>query len=243
MNMADILESSEYKIERLAFEDALAHEGARVVVRDGRAAVVSAGRWNMCVFADGADFYRYVDEYDLYGKICVFGAQKDLPDRLGLYAPACKMFAYLDPMPPAVDLPNGVVVKRLAPSLAQTVMDAYTNRGGSYDVEHMAKIMREKGIFGAIVDGKLAGFIGRHGDGTMGMLEVYDEFRRRGIGAALERFLINYIMTFGRVPICDVYTDNPASLALQHKLGLTPATGYAFWFEKVEPSDARKNRS
>ncbi|MDE6401608.1 MAG: GNAT family N-acetyltransferase [Clostridiales bacterium] len=237
--MADILDRPEYAIERIAFDDALKYEGARLIVRDENAAVISAGRWNMCVLVNGADFHRYVQRYDLYGKVCVFGAKKDLPETVGLYAPACKMFAYLDPMPPAVELPSGVVVKRLAPSLAQTVMDAYTNRGGSYTVEHMAKIMREKGIFGAIADGKLAGFIGMHGDGTMGMLEVFDGYKRCGIGAALERFLINYIMTFGRVPICDVYTDNPASLALQEKLGLTPATGHAFWFEKVEPNAAR----
>ena len=239
MSMADILDRPEYKIERVAFDDALMHEGARLIVRDDRAAIISVGRWNMCVLADGGDFYRYADEYNLYGKICVFGADNNLPETVGLYAPACKMFAYLDAMPPAVDLPRGVTVKRLAPSLAQTVLDAYTNRGGSYTVEHMAEIMRTHGVFGAIADGKLAGFIGRHGDGTMGMLEVYDGFKRRGIGAALERFLINYIMTYGRVPLCDVYTDNTASLALQHKLGLTPATGYAFWFEKVERSDRK----
>ena len=94
--MADILDRPEYKIERVAFDDALMHEGARLIVSDDRAAIISVGRWSMCVLADGGDFYRYADEYNLYGKICVFGADNNLPETVGLYAPACKMFAYLD---------------------------------------------------------------------------------------------------------------------------------------------------
>ena len=45
-------------------------------------------------------------------------------------------------------------------------------------------------IFGAFVDGRLAGFVGEHHEGSMGMLEVVPEFRRRGIAQALEAALI-----------------------------------------------------
>ena len=226
-----LLDRSEYKVERVTFDDVINFENATPIVHDERAAVVRIGRWSMCAFADLKDFNEYADRYDLHGKVCLIGAPKDAPKLLGFEAIPCISYAYLNPMPPAVDLPRGVEIKRLAPSLAETVVNAYTNRGGGYDKERMAEIMRSKGVFGAIADGKLAGFIGRHSDGSMGMLEVFDGFKHKGIGAALERFLINYVMTFGRTPVCDVYTDNAASIALQNKLGLTPSIGYAFWFE------------
>ena len=230
-----LLDRPEYNVERVTFEDVINFEGATPVIHDERAAIVRVGRWSMCAFASLFDFRSYADEDDLYGNGCLIGAPLDAPKQLGFECIPCISYAYLKPMPPEVMLPRGVEIKRLAPSLAETVVNAYTNRGGGYDKERMAEIMRSKGVFGAIADGKLAGFIGRHGDGSMGMLEVFDGFKHKGIGSALERFLINYVMTFGRTPVCDVYTDNAASIALQNKLGLTPSQGYAFWFENDRP--------
>ena len=97
----------------------------------------------------------------------------------------------------------------------------------------MENILRGKGVFGAFKDSGFAGFVGRHDDGTMGLLHVFDTFRRRGMGVELEKFMIGYVMTFGRVPLCDVYTDNAVSIEMQNKLGLTAAAdGYTYWFMK-----------
>ena len=155
--------------------------------------------------------------------MCMLGAPE------GLAPDPCFTYAYLEPMPPLSTLPSGVEIKRHSPSLAETVLNAYHNPGGGYTVERIAAIMRDKGVFGAIANGKLAGFIGRHRDGSMGMLEVFEPYRRRGIAIALEKFLITYVMTFGRTPFCDVYCDNPASIALQGKLGLRKGCGYTYW--------------
>ena len=46
-------------------------------------------------------------------------------------------------------------------------------------------------IFGAFVDGELAGFIGRHDEGSVGMLFVFPQFRRLGVAEALERNYVN----------------------------------------------------
>lgn len=226
-----LLESPEFIVERAALDDVVEHEGARYIVHDNRAAVIADGDWKTCVFADVNDFNCYADKYDLYGKVCLMGAPLTAPSALGFSAVPCKSYAYVGAMPPALDLPKGVEIKRLAPSLAQTVFDAYTNRGGGYTLENIAGLMKTRGVFGAISGGKLAGFIGMHDDGSMGMLEVFDGFRRRGIGSALERFLINYVMTFGRVPLCAVYIDNPVSMEMQKKLGLTQSNGFSFWAE------------
>lgn len=221
-----ILERHDRRVEAAVLFDALS-EGGEFLLHDERAAIVRIGDWTKCVTGSADDIAKYKAKGLLDGNVCYVGAPLEAQSLFEVYDAPCKTFAYLNKMPPEFD--GAVTVKRLAPSLAETVRGAYCGDDGIYTVDEMAELMRGKGVFGAIVDGKLAGFIGRHDDGSMGMLEVFEPFRRRGIAAALEKFLIGYIMTFLRVPHCDVYTDNPASLALQEKLGLTASSGYTFW--------------
>lgn len=226
-----LLQTENYAVERAVFADAVDFEGGRVIADADGFCAVDMGGWVKCVAENIADVRSLLKQYSISGDVCLLGAPLDAPSIVGFDCEPCITYAYLSAMPPIVDLPRGVEIKRLAPTLAQTVLDAYHNPGGGYTVEHMAETMRNKGVFGAIADGKLAGFIGRHGDGHMGMLEVFPEFKRRGIGGALERFIINYIMTFGRTPLCDVFISNGASIELQTKLGLTPSRYYTFWCE------------
>lgn len=218
-----ILCNSEFRVEAAALNDAVKFEGGELVKDTDRAAVVRLpnGR-EKCLFADVRDLYEYAPK----GSVCLMNMPLDAPEKLGFEASPCTTFAYLEPMPPTV---TDLDIRRLAPSLAEVVAGDYSYKGGAYEVEEIRALMREKGVFGAIVDGKLAGFIGRHDDGNMGLLKVFDAFRRRGIGEALEKFMITYIMTFGRVPVCDVYIDNIPSVKLQRKLGLTAAKRYTFW--------------
>ena len=85
-------------------------------------------------------------------------------------------------------------------------------------------------IYGAFSpDGDLMGFAGFHEEGSMGMLTVLPEYRRRGIGEALERHLISTALSEGRVPFCNVYASNSASIALQGKLGLMRGEIPSWW--------------
>ena len=63
----------------------------------------------------------------------------------------------------------------------------------------------------------------------MGILEVFEEFRRQGIAEALERHLINRILEKGWVPFCQIFTDNEASVKLQQKLGLRIVRDTVYW--------------
>lgn len=228
ISMELLLENPELKVEAAVIDDVVRFEHARVIAHDEHAAIVKAGETYKCVFDDIDRAREYIARFGIRGKACLLNMPADAPAILGLDAAACKTFAYLAPMPP---LPDGsVAIKRLAPSLAETVREAYVKHGAAgYTVEQVAALMRDKGIFGAIVGGKLAGFVGRHADGNIGMLEVFEPFRRRGLGRALAEFMIAYVMTFGRTPICDVFTDNAASLSMQDKLGMTAARGLTFW--------------
>lgn len=75
----------------------------------------------------------------------------------------------------------------------------------------------------------LAGFIGTHEEGAMGMLEVFEPYRRRGIARALEKYLINRTLEKGHTPYCQIFTDNEVSLRLQEKLGLRICRKKIYW--------------
>ncbi len=220
-----ILENPEFRVEAAAINDIVNYEGGRLVADTDRAAVVELPNGlRKCVFSS----FESLIDYRPKGELCLMNMPLDAPEKLGFSAEPCVTYAYFLPMPPTAPT---VDIRRLAPSLAQTLANEYSYKGGGYTADEMRELMKDKGIFGAIEGGRLAGFIGRHHDGNMGLLKVFDGFRRRGIGAELERFMITYIMTFGRVPICDVYVDNAPSIRLQQKLGLTPAKGYTFWVD------------
>lgn len=98
-----------------------------------------------------------------------------------------------------------------------------------HDRAYLAERISAGMMYGVFLEGKLAGFAGIHAEGSMGMLEVAEEFRRRGIGEALEKHLINRMLERGWVPFCQVFTDNGASVRLQEKLKLRIGREKVYW--------------
>ena len=86
-----------------------------------------------------------------------------------------------------------------------------------------------KEIIGAFIDNNLVGFIGFHEEGSMGMLEIKKEYRRRGIGKLLEKNMINYALERGKYPYGQVIVGNEKSLQLQKSLGLEISNETVFW--------------
>lgn len=97
------------------------------------------------------------------------------------------------------------------------------------DPEHIAKTIELGELQCAEVDGNLAGFIGTHGDGSIGMLEVMPEYRRRGIATALEFYQMNRHIDLGYIPYGQVYASNSDSHALQRKVGLDISDDVISW--------------
>lgn len=79
---------------------------------------------------------------------------------------------------------------------------------------------------------KLVGFIGMHEEGSVGLLYVSEEFRRKGIGEALEAYAINRMKSLGWVPFGHIWAENEASVRLQEKLGLNVARNALWWLGK-----------
>lgn len=97
------------------------------------------------------------------------------------------------------------------------------------DPEYIGLRLGSGDFLGAFVGGSLAGFIGTHDEGSMGMLEVLPEYRRRGIAAQLETELANRLLARGRVPFAQIEARNAASLALHRKLGFDLSEEKVYW--------------
>lgn len=95
--------------------------------------------------------------------------------------------------------------------------------------EYLAELIEKGVMWGCFEDGHLAGFIGIHSEGSMGLLEILPEYRRKGYAYCLEAFIIGWQLAQGWVPFCHVIKDNEASLKLQKKLDLTFAPLETYW--------------
>ena len=101
------------------------------------------------------------------------------------------------------------------------------------DGEYLAWLLERGAVFGDYRQGELAGIIGKHAEGSMGLLEVLPEWRRQGIALELESFLIGRELARGNRPYCQVFPDNAPSLALQRKLGMLLTETEILWLRKT----------
>lgn len=83
--------------------------------------------------------------------------------------------------------------------------------------------------WGLYENGALAGFIGVHSEGSMGMLEIFPEYRRKGYGYALEAFAIGLHLRRGWTPYSQVVRGNEASVKLQEKVRMELCAEPAIW--------------
>lgn len=104
----------------------------------------------------------------------------------------------------------------------------YKNYDHPSDERYLAERIKA-GMIGAFSGNELAGFVGTHDEGTMGILQVLPEFRRRGIAYSLEAAMINRQLELGYVPHAHIVTTNKASILLQKKLGLSVSDKTVTW--------------
>lgn len=105
----------------------------------------------------------------------------------------------------------------------------FNNYDTMSDRNYIETLIDKTQLWGIFDQDALAGFIGEHLEGSMGLLEVLPEYRRRGYGYKLQSYLINHILQRGQVPFCQVVTDNVKSLALQQKLGMNISRDITIW--------------
>lgn len=100
------------------------------------------------------------------------------------------------------------------------------------DEEYIRERLKKGVIWGAYLQDTPVGFVGEHEEGSIGMLEVFPEYRHRGIALALEADAINRKLSEGRIPYGQIVDTNEASIHLQEKLDLRISKdrlGWYFW--------------
>lgn len=88
------------------------------------------------------------------------------------------------------------------------------------------------GMLGAFFKDELVGFIGRHDNGAIGMLEVFDDYRGKHIGTLLQMMYTNKLIKNKDTSIIytQVQVDNEISMHLQEKLLLKRASHPTYWY-------------
>lgn len=96
-------------------------------------------------------------------------------------------------------------------------------------ISEVKTAISDRTMFACYVDGVMAGFIGFHSELSMGMLEVFEPFKRKGIGTALLTKDINYCLQNDRLPFCHIVSTNEKSKKMCQKLGMTFYDGLVWW--------------
>ena len=97
------------------------------------------------------------------------------------------------------------------------------------DPEYMRGRIAKGAMYGAFIDGQMAGFMGVHDEGSIGLLEVLPEYRRRHVAMALETYVFNRFIEQGMTPYGQIVVGNEASGRLQEKMGVCFAKEHVFW--------------
>lgn len=100
---------------------------------------------------------------------------------------------------------------------------------GLVSKEELKELIEHGNIVMGYENSSPVGFIGEHMEGSVGLLQVLQEHRRKGYGTALEIEMIRRTLEKRYIPFGQVVVGNTASLELQKKLGLTKSEGTIFW--------------
>ncbi len=121
-------------------------------------------------------------------------------------------------------------------ALRQLTVDDLPQVADNYKLEgedYLRSLLERGQLFGGFLNDAMVGFAGRHAEGSIGLLEIFPPYRRRGFASVLERYMINQELARGRIPFGQVVTDNAPSLALQRSLGMTLSEGTLYWLSRT----------
>ncbi|MDD4079964.1 MAG: GNAT family N-acetyltransferase [Eubacteriales bacterium] len=130
---------------------------------------------------------------------------------------------YESDVPVPVD--PGFILRPLTMDEYPLVREHYQLLDGEGLAEHVAR----GDIMGGYTGDDLVGFIGRHDEGSLGMLYVFPWQRRKGYAWQMEGHMINRVLALGERVFGQVILGNESSLALQRKIGMTISEDAVSW--------------
>lgn len=137
----------------------------------------------------------------------------------------CWQAGYFSPNPlPEPESP--FVVRPLGSEHLAQVAEHYHLTGADYVAGRLAAGV----MIGAFSpEGHLAGFMGTHDEGTLGLLEVLPPYRRQGVARLLQSHMTNRALQRNELPYGQIFDGNSPSLALQRSLGFQCSKGFLYW--------------
>lgn len=126
------------------------------------------------------------------------------------------------------------------PATIKLLTDEYTNEVFNHyrndlttEIEYIRERIESKTMFGAFINNKLVGFVGTHGEGSIGLLDVLPEYTKMGIATALQVYATNLALSENRIPYGQVVIGNNASTKLQEKLGFKISKDKIYWLMRL----------
>ncbi|GFZ30255.1 hypothetical protein CSC2_07810 [Clostridium zeae] len=135
----------------------------------------------------------------------------------------CYQAVYMDKV--KLNLSKDLEIRQLDEDQIDVILTHYDK----LSISEIKAILKDGNLFGGYKNGELMGFIGNHLEGSLGILEVFPQYRRLGYGAMLERYMINQMLEKGLIPFAQIEVNNEKSLALQTKLGFSISKESLFW--------------
>lgn len=124
-----------------------------------------------------------------------------------------------------LEVTNDIEIRQLDLNQIDVIIEHY-HRLSKNDIE---VLLSNGDIFGGYRDDTLIGFIGIHLEGSIGLLEIFPEYRSLGYGTILESFMVNKMLDDGFVPYAHIEFNNSNSLGLQKKLGFQISPDRLYW--------------
>ena len=126
---------------------------------------------------------------------------------------------------------NGFSIRTLTEEFIPFVAEHYSEIGSP---DYVTERILHGAVYGAFYEEKIVGFIADHEEGSIGMLYVLPEYRKRHVAMALETYCMNLAVERGEIPYGQVVLGNEASIHLQEKMGICFAKGTVVWMGWAE---------
>ncbi len=139
---------------------------------------------------------------------------------------ACYQILYKEPF--GVQIPENTTVKELPPTDENIDFVTATYTLG-FAREDIKRLMQNFTFYATYTGGEISGYIGRHDEGSIGLLEIMPKFRRKGLGAFLVDYSVKMVNEQGDIAYCNIETTNEKSLKMHLKMNFIPSDKFVYW--------------
>ena len=139
---------------------------------------------------------------------------------------ACYQILYREPF--GVQIPADTIVKELPPTDENIDFVKATYTLG-FSREDIKRLMQDFTFYATYTNGELSGYIGRHDEGSIGLLEIMPKFRRKGLGAFLVDYSVKKVNEQGDIAYCNIEVSNEKSLKMHLKMNFIPSNKFVYW--------------